>query len=526
MNPQACREWQEALGEVHVLHKEDQLASYQENTSAFERRIVGVLKPASVEDVQSIINIANVHRTPLYPISTGRNWGMGSRLPVEDGAVIVDLQRMRQIRSLDEEHWVAVIEPGVSQRQLYQHLIDRHAAATFNVTGSSPDTSLVGNTLERGVGYFSSRGEDVVWLEIVLGNGRIVRTGFAHFENASARDLYGYGLGPDLTGTFMQSNFGIVTAMGFKLMPDRGKQMAMLAKISDAGDFALTRLRKSGIVDSAIHIGNRARTRSTMAPLLAEQLGPGLSEVQKRAQAEAMLGREGFGPWSAVGGIFGSARQLATTRREIRSALAGIAQVSFLSDSKLALLTRISSALSFLPSMRQKQMMVKAITPLYGLSKGIPSQEPMKGVYWSAGQAVPEGPLNPDHGHAGVLYCLPVIPMSGQGAADAVRDTESVCAKHDFVAYITFNMINDSSLEGVINVAFDRSDAERVKCAHACMGELQERFVANGLLPYRLGIHEMKRFVSEDDPFWLSVRDLKTVFDPNHIIAPGRYNLV
>ena len=260
---------------------------------------------------------------------------------------------------------------------------------------------------------------------------------------------------------------------------------------------------------------------------LMEQMDPAQEETQKRLQAEAMLDREGFGPWSAVGGIFGTRRQLAATRREIRSALAGIAQVSFLSDAKLSLLTRISYRLSFIPFMQRKHMMVKVITPLYGLSKGVPSEAPMKGVYTSAGQPVPEeGPLNPDQGRAGVLYCLPVIPMSGAEAAEAVQDSESVCAKYDLVAYITFNMINASCLEGVINVAFDRADAEAVKRAHACIAELQECFVAKGILHYQLGIHEMKRFVNEDDSFWQSVRDLKSVFDPNHIIAPGRYNLV
>jgi 4-cresol dehydrogenase (hydroxylating) len=36
----------------------------------------------------------------------------------------------------------------------------------------------------------------------------------------------------------------------------------------------------------------------------------------------------------------------------------------------------------------------------------------------------------------------------------------------------------------------------------------------------------MKQIASADDPYWQTVRQLKTVFDPDNIIAPGRYDLV
>jgi 4-cresol dehydrogenase (hydroxylating) len=35
----------------------------------------------------------------------------------------------------------------------------------------------------------------------------------------------------------------------------------------------------------------------------------------------------------------------------------------------------------------------------------------------------------------------------------------------------------------------------------------------------------MRQITSEDDPYWQTIYRLKTVFDPNDIIAPGRYNL-
>ncbi len=116
--------------------------------------------------------------------------------------------------------------------------------------------------------------------------------------------------------------------------------------------------------------------------------------------------------------------------------------------------------------------------------------------------------------------------MSGRDAAASAETVERIFAAHGFTPYITYNMINEKSLEGVINVAFDRSDAASCARAYQCIDALRTHCVDQGLYPYRLGIHEMQHFVSEDDPFWCKVRDMKQVFDPNHIIAPGRYNLV
>ena len=55
---------------------------------------------------------------------------------------------------------------------------------------------------------------------------------------------------------------------------------------------------------------------------------------------------------------------------------------------------------------------------------------------------------------------------------------------------------------------------------------MEARYMEQGYPPYRVGIDSMHHVVKEDDPFWQTVRDLKQVLDPNHIIAPGRYNLV
>ncbi len=78
----------------------------------------------------------------------------------------------------------------------------------------------------------------------------------------------------------------------------------------------------------------------------------------------------------------------------------------------------------------------------------------------------------------------------------------------------------------MISLPFDLNNEKQKADAHRCIDELTDAYIKAGYMPYRVGIQSMERIISESDPYWRVVRDLKAVFDPNHIIAPGRYNLI
>ena len=86
--------------------------------------------------------------------------------------------------------------------------------------------------------------------------------------------------------------------------------------------------------------------------------------------------------------------------------------------------------------------------------------------------------------------------------------------------------MDSKAFECVINLAFNREDKSRLEQAHACIEELQGDFIAQGYIPYRVGIQTMSQIVDEHDPYWQTVRELKRVFDPNNVISPGRYSLL
>ncbi|MDF7798139.1 FAD-binding oxidoreductase [Pontiellaceae bacterium B1224] len=524
--------WKQVLGTHAVIDNFQALENYTKSVCASRRDVIAVLKPTSHEQVQQLVVVANEYKTPLYPISCGKQWGMGSKLPVKDGAAIVDLSGMNRIIEISEQFHYVVLEPGVTQRQLLDYITDKKLSLMLNVTGSTSDTSLIGNAMDRGVGYFDSRAHGMSNIEVVLGNGESIRTGFGHYENAQTKNLYSHGVGPSLDGLFPQGNFGIVTSACIDLMPKPEEHMAAIVKIDSEEKLpvlinALVSLRTRGIFTTIAHVGNRERSYITLAPLIYEQLiahGDAEGEAT-RDKAVQMLEDGGFGPWSAAIGVLGTKAQLRIAKKEIRRAVSGFAKTMFLNDGLVAQAKAVLSNLSFMPAMRIQLMMLKAVEPVYGFTRGHATDKSLKAVYWAAGDFQRLEELDPDQSDSGVMFCLPIIPAFGKTVLEVVTDTRDTFAKHGFEAAITVNLMDTKAMEGVVSLAFDRRNAEQAERAKACIQEMEARYMEQGYPPYRVGINSMHHVVKGDDPYWHTIRNLKKVLDPNNIIAPGRYNL-
>ncbi|MBM4153738.1 MAG: FAD-binding oxidoreductase [Lentisphaerae bacterium] len=529
-NP-AVDAWRGALGEAAVLTDEASVAAARRNAAALDRRIPCILRPRSVADVQAVVRIARAHRAPVHPVSRGCNWGMGSRLPPRDGTAVVDLSGLDRIREVNAPGRYAVVEADVTQGQLHRRLAGDGLPLIFNVTGSSTGTSLVGNSLDRGVGYFDSRATLLSGLEVVLGTGEVIRTGFGHYDGARTTHLYRHGIGPWLDGLFAQGNFGIVTAAGVELLPKPERETAVIARIDREDALpalidAFAGLRRRGVIGGVAHIGNRARSWMTLAPLLMEQLVALRQCPADRAReaAEAVLAAEGFGPWSAVAGIAGPPRMQAIARAEIRRSLRGIARVIFLGAGLRRTAERLLAALRGIPACARKLALLRAVTPVQELALGIPTDDTLPAVGWAVPGAAPSRD-DPDRGDAGLLYCLPIVPADGAFVREALDAVLSIFARYGFEAAITVNLLDDRSMEGVISLAFRRDDPARAAAAQSCIREAEEDMLRRGCPPYRVGLGSMDLVVRPDDPFWQTVRSLKTALDPDGVISPGRYNL-
>jgi len=522
----ALDEMASALGHENILSEGSSLQAYEQNTAGLERRIVAAVMPDSTAEVQSVVQIANRYLTPLYPISCGRNWGYGSSLPVRDGALVVDLHRMNRIRNtLNLGDHFAAIEPGVTQEQLLKALQASKLPLLFNSTAAGRETSILGNSLDRGCGYFAMRPDDLCGLEVVLGTGEVLRTGYGHYENARTTANYKFGLGPSLDGLFFQSNFGIVTCASLHLHPKRERHATLLLKLQRDEDLVafvdiLAGLRREGVFESVLHIGSRDRIRVTLSPLIYQYLvksgeSPG---AELRRKAESLLTGVKFAAWTGVGGIYGTAGEVDEKVKEISKRLAGLAVVETVTAETFS--HSASSNMTL-----EERAILESAKALADFSSGTPSDGALLSPLWSIGLS-PEQAVNLDRTPLGLLFCCPALPLSGESANEAIETARRVFRQFGFTPYMTLNIVNTKAMLCVLNLAFDRQVPEQVQAAHRCVDTLFDDWASQGIYPYRLGVQSMEQFVKAGDPFWQTVRALKDVFDPNRIIAPGRYNLV
>lgn len=527
--------WREALGTEHVITDPQAVALYEENASAIQRKIPVVLKPCTTEEVQAVVKIAGDCQTPLYPISMGKNWGFGSRVPVRSGTAVLDLGRMNRIRNAAEispHKPYLVIEPGVTQRQLFDFLQTNHLPFTFNVTAAGNDTSILGNGLERGVGYWGSRVDDLSCLEVVLGTGEIIQTGYGHIPNAKAKHCYKHGIGPSLDSLFYQSNFGIVTAAAFRLTPRFEYLAAVMIKIKDDSLLeqlveAMGDLRDRGILQSITHIVNKERTMTAFAPRIYERLvKEGFPRgIETKRKAETLFCQEALSAWNAGTGLRGSKEQVLQNYRLIKKRVSKFADTALLTQQKIELGLRVLNALSFIPALKRKHYLLHAAEPFHGFSLGIPSDDILPSFHWTAGHIDHNSP-DLDHSPGGILFCNPVIPLEPTAVRSLVQCIRTVFSKFQFEPVITLNVQTPNALVCVINVSFDRSNPESTKRAQCCANDCINEMSALGFYPYRSGIQSMSNFIDPEDKYWTNIKDLKQIFDPNHIISPGRYNIV
>jgi FAD/FMN-containing dehydrogenase len=352
----AVSQFETAIGAEWVFTKEEDVDLYKDAFSPFlgepeERIASAALAPDSVEQVQQIVRIANQYKVPLYPISTGRNLGYGGSAPAYSGSVVLDLKRMNRILEVSEENATALVEPGVSYFDLYRYISERK----LKVWIDCPDPgwgSVMGNALDRGGGYtrpqFRNHFDAHCGMEIVLPNGELMRTGMGALPGAKTWQQYKTGFGPWVDGMFSQSNFGIVTKMGFWLMPEPEAYMTgtvLAAKRDDLHELVrlMTLLENSGVTngipDSSspllgiVSIAEQSRSLAVDVP--EPPVDPELLALRDKAEAgqheglEAYGQRHGLAYWSFTLKFYGPAKAIAAQWEYCKDKLSVIPGIKF-----------------------------------------------------------------------------------------------------------------------------------------------------------------------------------------------------
>ncbi|MGL5001931.1 MAG: FAD-binding oxidoreductase, partial [Casimicrobium sp.] len=236
--------------------------AFDGDVSGFQRSVTSTARPKSIEELSQIVAMWYRDRKRFYVVSTGLNWGYGTSLPAESECALLSLQHIATIRYVTTKTTTpyAVIEAGVSQGQLAQHLAAHHPGLLINPTGSSPASSIVGNCLDRGIGYFGLRSDDVLSLQIMLPTGKTVWTTRPDPSHPS----FPFKSGPDFTQTMLQSRGCIVVAAAIRLYHRQPQHAALSIEVSTTAQIGLVvRKIQDCVCDSnhigVTHIGNRNR---------------------------------------------------------------------------------------------------------------------------------------------------------------------------------------------------------------------------------------------------------------------------
>jgi FAD/FMN-containing dehydrogenase len=170
-------------GASNVIYNQATLDEYSKDISFVNAiRPVCVVKPTSTDAVQKLVKLANETFTPLVPVSSGPPHFRGDTVPGIGGAVIVDLGKMKKIINVDRARRVAMVEPGVTFGELIA------AAAKEGIRLNLPllprkSKTVIGSLLEREPvimpKYQWDISDPLACVEVIFGSGDEFRTGQA-----------------------------------------------------------------------------------------------------------------------------------------------------------------------------------------------------------------------------------------------------------------------------------------------------------------------------------------------------------
>lgn len=524
MLSEALRAWKSIVGPAHVVADRRALVAASTATFATDATVLAILRPATRDEVQACMRVATQYRIPVYPISSGKNWGYGSRVPARDG-VLLDLGRLNRIVEYNEDLAFVTVEPGVTQRQLHAFLQEQGGKLWMDATGASPDCSIIGNTLERGFGHtpMGDHCANACGYEVVLPSGECLSTGYGRFEGSKVGGLGRFGLGPSLDGLFSQSNLGVVTRMTVWLMPAPEYFLAFFFKTSDPDGLAavveaLRPLRLDHTLRSVVHIGNDFKVVAAggkSRPIGAPAVPMTAAEMQHVRQVL------GIGAWNGSGGLYGTKAQVLEARRRVKRALRGkVDRLQFVDDRLLAVLKKVSGPFKWLGGWDLSKTL-DVLDSIYGLLKGRPSDAPMTSVYWPMAAAPPADP-DPDRDRCGLLWCSPVVPMTGGDARRATDLASATLQQFGFDPQVAVSLATERTAICIITISYNRNESGADERAFECYRALTQQMLECGYPPYRLNVRAMAEFEARDT-YTDALKSLKDALDPDGILAPGRY---
>jgi glycolate oxidase len=253
MDEEIKQELIKIVGEENYTERLIDMVSYSYDASEHSHRPSCGVWPGTAEQVSEILKLANREQIPVIPRGAGTGLS-GMSVPAK-GGIVLDLNRMNKILAISIEDRLAVVQPGVVYASLESALAPYGfffppdpASGKVSTLGGNVATNAGG---VKGAKYGTTR-DYVLGLQVVLPDGRVMRTGSKAIKSVSGYDLTRLFVGSEGT-------LGVVTEIILKINPKPRATSTALAtfdNLEDAGH-AVTEIMHSGILPSVLEILGR-----------------------------------------------------------------------------------------------------------------------------------------------------------------------------------------------------------------------------------------------------------------------------
>jgi 4-cresol dehydrogenase (hydroxylating) flavoprotein subunit len=493
---QALQAFASVVGKDWVLADESDRDAYSDIYApgpSSEWQASAAVAPASAEEVRAIVRLANEHRTPLWPISRGKNLGYGANAPRMPGTIVLDLGRMNRILELDTRLGYCVLEPGVGFFDLYEHLQREQAPLWMSVPGNAWG-SVIGNALDHGIGYtpYGLHSRNLCGLEVVLPDGDLLRTGMGAMADNHSWHLFPSSFGPDWTHLFTQSNLGVVTKAGVWLQPAPAASLLLTWDIPREEDIGwvidtIAPLKIAGLIDQNVFIPS--------------WLGKIVLKGQRKdfwdkpsaipeSRVQELLREHELGYWQVQIRLYGE--------ESVNRARAEVLKAAF---------RRHLDAAPHEENWRSGDPINQ-----YEITMGVPSAVALQMGDWVGGRGA----------HMGFS---PVVPANSQHVLGQLRRSRRIIAEHDVDFYASFT-IGGRFVTNINMLMYDRDNAEQVANIRKLFNALIAETAKAGYGEYRTHLGWMDpvndTFNFNDHAQRRLNEKVKDALDPHGILAPGK----
>ena len=498
------------------------------DTGGSVRTLYGSVKIAHAGEVGALIDLARERGLALWPISGGRNFGYGTSLPVQSGALIVDLSGLKGMHYHAESHSVT-IEAGVTQADLLDFLTAHRLDYLVPTTGAGPHGSLIGNALDGGYGMtpVSDHFDGLTHFQGYWGNGSAMSDPLAGLSGPDMARRWSAGTGLNTRSLLRQSNLGIVTAATLQLAPKQPHARMVVIQWKSEQDFlngqvALASLKEIIPAMTAAISVNRQRAQAASGNFTLRNPADRGGDDTGAADVEQ--------EFATLATIFGPRHTVAGACKDLRRQLKG-AKIICLNGKQLAVLGKLCSKipralLARFAGLKTLHQKMSSLAETKALLAGQPAHEFLQLAYAASNPApATHVDSNPARDNQGILWFAPLVPLTKDGIHDGLALIRGILDKHGFDALLGLTIRNSRTGIATIPLIFKKTAANAVH-AHACYTELVTACTAVGMPPYRLNIDSMATVAKlhTHDAHQRVHAQLKAALDPCNIIAPGRYS--